>query len=101
MTDSGRRGSAAVILSGNGEIWISGYRSLNPRSGRSPSHGTPVYAGYLSVELKDTKGETLWSCLATPETGSERISNDLAKRIAKHLAEAMEQGDVQSAAPRQ
>src|ERR1700728_453710 len=40
---------ADVILSGGGEIWIKGYRSLNPRSGREPSNGTPVYAGFLSV----------------------------------------------------
>jgi hypothetical protein len=58
--------SADAILGGGGEIWIKGYRSLNPRSGRSPSNGTPVYAGFLSVELRNTKGETLWSCLATP-----------------------------------
>lgn len=56
---------ADAILGGGGEIWIKGYRSLNPRSGRSPSNGTPVYAGYLSVELRDRKGETIWSYLAT------------------------------------
>src|SRR5271169_3191796 len=61
--------SADAILGGGGEIWVKGYRSLNPRSGRLPSNGTPVYAGYLSVELRDTKGETLWSYLATPASG--------------------------------
>src|SRR5271166_6979536 len=45
---------ADAILGGGGEIWIKGYRSLNPRSGWMPSNGTPVYAGYLSVELRDT-----------------------------------------------
>jgi len=87
---------AEAILGGGGEIWIRGYRSLNPRSGRSPSNGTPIYAGYLSVELRDSKGETLWGDLVTPSAGAEDVSKDLAKRIAKHVAEAMEKGMVSS-----
>jgi hypothetical protein len=58
--------NADGVLGGGGEIWIKGYRSLNPRSGRLPSNGTPVYTGFLSVELRDMKGETIWSYLATP-----------------------------------
>ena len=85
---------ADVILGGGGGIWVKGYRSLNPRSGRLPSDGTPVYDGYLSVELRDKKGETLWSYLATPGVGAEDVPKDLAKRIAKHLAEAWDQGDL-------
>jgi len=80
---------ADVILGGGGEIWIKGYRSLNPRSGREPANGTPVYDGFLSVELRDQKGETLWSDLVTPGAGAENVGKDLAKRIAKHLAEAL------------
>jgi phosphate transport system substrate-binding protein len=83
---------AEAILGGGGEIWIKGYRSLNPRSGRLPENGTPVYGGYLSVELRDGQGETLWGDLVTPGAGAEDISKDLAKRIAKHVAEAMEKG---------
>jgi hypothetical protein len=83
------KSTADAVLSGDGEIWIKGYRSLNPRSGRLPSNGTPVYAGFLSVELKDVKGETLWSYLATPGNASEDIEKDLSKRIVKHLAEAL------------
>jgi phosphate ABC transporter phosphate-binding protein len=83
---------ADVILGGGGGIWVKGYRSLNPRSGRLPSDGTPVYDGYLSVELRDPKGETLWSYLATPGAGAEDIPKDLAKRIAKNLADALEKG---------
>src|SRR5262249_20102003 len=71
------RSGADAILEGSGETWVKGYRSLNPRSGRSPSNGTPVYGGFLSVELKDSNGETLWSYLATPAGGSEDISKDL------------------------
>lgn len=84
--------SADAILGGGGEIWIKGYRSLNPRSGRLPSNGTPVYAGFLSVELRGTKGETLWSDLVTPGATTEDVSKDLSKRIAKHVAEALKQG---------
>jgi phosphate transport system substrate-binding protein len=86
------RAAADAILSGEGEIWIKGYQSLNPRSGRSPANGTPVYAGFLSVELKNTKGDTLWSYLFTPTSPSEDISKDLSKRIAKYLSEALEHG---------
>jgi phosphate transport system substrate-binding protein len=88
--------SADAILGGGGEIWIKGYRSLNPRSGRLLSNGTPVYAGFLSVELRNTKGETLWSYLTTPAAASEDVSKDLAKRIAKHFVEALQQEEVPS-----
>jgi phosphate transport system substrate-binding protein len=83
--------SADAILGGGGEIWIKGYRSLNPRSGRLPSDGTPVYGGYLSVELRNTRGETLWSYLATQEASSEDVAKDLARKIAKHVTAALEQ----------
>jgi len=91
--------NADAILGGGGEIWIKGYRSLNPRSGRLPSNGTPVYGGFLSVELRNTRGETLWSYLVTPESTSGDISKDLAKRIVKHVAEALAQGDAPPRTP--
>ena len=80
---------ADVVVAGNGETWIKGYRSLNPRSGRLPSNGEPVYAGYLSVEFKDPKGDTLWSYLVTLGPSSENITKDLSRQIAKHLTEAL------------
>jgi hypothetical protein len=83
---------ADAIVSGDGETWIKGYRSLNPRSGRLPSDGDPVYSGFLSVELKDTKGDTLWSYLVTLGPASENISQDLSKQIVKHLGEALNAG---------
>jgi hypothetical protein len=83
---------ADAIASGDGETWIKGYRSLNPRSGRLPSDGEPVYAGFLSVELKDTKGDTLWSYLVNLGPASESISKDLSKQIVKHLADALTKG---------
>ena len=85
---------ADVILGGGGEIWIRGYRSLNPRSGRSPSDGTPVYGGYLSVELRDARGQTLWSYLATPSAGTADVPKKLSKDIAKHVAKALAQDAV-------
>jgi phosphate transport system substrate-binding protein len=85
------QGDADLILGGGGEIWIKGYRSLNPRSGQSPSNGTPVYGGYLAVELRDAKGETLWSDLVTPGAESQDIPKDLSKRIAKDLSQALPQ----------
>lgn len=89
--------SADVILGGGGEIWVKGYRSLNPRSGRSPANGTPVYDGFLSVELRDPKGETLWSYLVTPGATATDVSKDLARRIAKLLPEGLDK--VAEAAP--
>jgi hypothetical protein len=80
---------ADAILTGDGETWIKGYRSLNPRSGRLPSDGEPVYAGFLSVELRDAKGETLWSYLETLGPTSDNISKDLAKQVVKRLMDAL------------
>lgn len=84
---------ADAILIGGGEIWVRGYVSLNPRSGRLPSDGRPVYDGYVSVELTDAKGQTFWSYLATPSSGVNDVRHDLAKTIARHLAEALQKGD--------
>lgn len=91
-----KESGADAILGGGGEIWVKGYRyrGLYPRSGRMASAGTPIYAGYLSVELRDPKGATIWSYLATPGSASDDISKDLSKRIAKHVAEALDQGEA-------
>ena len=93
ITVVSRESSADLTIGGGGEIWIKGYRSLDPRSGRSPSNGMPVYSGYLSVELKDKSGVTRWSYLVTPAADSTDVSRDLARRIAKHLAEGLAQVD--------
>jgi phosphate transport system substrate-binding protein len=87
--------TADLILGGGGEIWIRGYRSFSPRSHmKLPTNGTPIYGGYLSVELRDKQGVTLWSYLATPGTASGDVSKDLSKRIAKNLAEALNQPET-------
>jgi phosphate transport system substrate-binding protein len=84
--------NADLILGGGGEIWVRGYRSFSPRSHmKLPTNGAPIYGGYLSVELKNKRGVTVWSYLVTPGTPSEDISKDLSKRIAKHLADALKQ----------
>jgi phosphate ABC transporter phosphate-binding protein len=84
--------SADAILGGGGEIWINGYRSFSPRSRmKLPTNGTPIYGGFLSVELKNKSGVTLWSYLVTPGNDSEDTSKDLSKRIAKHLADALDE----------
>lgn len=81
------------ILTGHGDTWLKGYYSLNPRAGPSPANGQPVYGGYVSVELKDRAGATLWSYLATPHSGSKNIAHDLSKDVVKHLVNSYsEQG---------
>ena len=39
----GSESDADAIITGDGETWIKGYRSLNPRSGRLPANGEPLY----------------------------------------------------------
>jgi phosphate transport system substrate-binding protein len=45
------------------------------------------------VELRDATGQTFWSYLVTPGANAEDVSKDLAKRIAKHVSEALAEGD--------
>jgi len=88
--------SADAILGGGGEVWIKGYRSHNPQLGKVPPNGTPIYTGFLSIELRDRNGQTLWSYLATPPAASGDVSKDLSTLIAKKLVEALEQGEAPS-----
>lgn len=86
--------SADLILDGGGEVWVKGYRSFSPRSElKLPSNGTPIYGGFMSVELKNKQGVTLWSDLVTPEAPSADISKDLSKRVVKHLAEMLRRAE--------
>jgi phosphate ABC transporter phosphate-binding protein len=87
---------ADAILGGGGEVWIKGYRSHNPQLGKVPANGTPIYTGFLSIELRDKNGQTLWSYLATPPVSSGDVSKDLSTRIVKELVEALEQGEAPS-----
>ncbi|WP_263351235.1 phosphate ABC transporter substrate-binding protein PstS [Acidicapsa acidisoli] len=93
---AGDESSADVILGGGGEVWIKGYRSHNPQLGKVAPNGTPIYTGFLSIELRDRNGQTLWSYLATPPAASGDILKDLSTLIAKKLADALRQGDAPS-----
>ena len=86
--------SADAILGGGGEIWIKGYRSHNPQLGKVPPNGPPIYTGFLSIELSDKNGQTLWSYLATPPEASDDVAKDLSTLIVKKLVEALKQGEA-------
>jgi phosphate transport system substrate-binding protein len=86
--------SADAILGGGGEVWIKGYRSHNPQLGKVPANGTPIYTGFLSVELRDKNGQTLWSYLATPPPASADVSKDLSTLIVEKLVGALEKGEA-------
>ena len=88
--------SADAIRGGGGEVWIKGYRSHNPQLGKVPPNGTPIYTGFLSMELRDKNGQTLWSYLATPPEASDDVSKDLSTLIVKKLVEALKQGEAPS-----
>jgi phosphate ABC transporter phosphate-binding protein len=87
--------SADATLGGGGEVWIEGYRSHNPQLGKVPANGTPVYTGFLSVELRDRNGP-LWSYLAAPPKASEDVTKDLSTLIVKKMVGALEQGEALS-----
>lgn len=85
--------SADAILGGGGEIWIKGHLSHNPRLSKAPPNGAAVYTGFLSVELKDTNGQTLWSYLAIPPAVSGNVAKDLSAQIVKNLAASLEHAE--------
>ena len=82
---------ADAVISGKGETWIRGYYSLNPRARSISSEDAhPIYGGYLSVELKGQRDETLWSYLVTPKRfGPEDIGRNLGGQMARKLVDAL------------
>jgi phosphate ABC transporter phosphate-binding protein len=77
---------AELVLTGTGEVWVKSHYSLNPRT-RSVNDAQAVYTGYLSVELKGKKGETVWSYLATPHSsGSGDVSRILARLVVGKMS---------------
>ncbi len=84
--------AADEILGGGGEVWIKGYRSHNPQLGNPAPNGTPIYTGFLSIELKDKSGQTVWSYLATPPAASVDVSKDLSALIVKKVVDALKEG---------
>src|SRR6202021_2029397 len=76
--------SADAILGGGGEVWVKGFRSHNPQLGNVAPNGTAIYTGFLSIELRDTSGDTLWSYLATPPAPSGDDPKLLSPRFKKN-----------------
>lgn len=93
---AGDESNADAILGGGGEIWIKGYRSHNPQLGNPPGNGTAIYTGFLSIELRDKNGETLWSYLATPPVASKDVTKDLAAQIVEKLTGFLREGEAPS-----
>jgi phosphate transport system substrate-binding protein len=90
--------AADAVLAGSGEVWVKSYYSLNPRNRSVNSETQALFAGYLSIELKDKKGQTLWSYLATPHSSAAGdVSRNLAKLVVKKLVTAP--SDPPTAAP--
>jgi phosphate transport system substrate-binding protein len=82
----GNQSEAQAVLAGTGEVWVKGYVSLNPRNRAINGDTQALYAGYLSIELRDKKGDTLWSYLATPHSSaSPDVGRDLASLAVKKL----------------
>jgi hypothetical protein len=81
-------GDADAVITGNGEIWIKGYYTTDPKP--SKYNQVPIYGGMLSVELKGKHDETLWSYLVTPSKvrwGS--ITQNLSDQMVKKLLETL------------
>ena len=81
---------ADAVLSGDGELWVKGYAANNMRVRYVTHDARAIYTGYLSVELKDKSGKTLWSYLAAPRhAGSGDISKTLAEEVIHKLETAV------------
>jgi phosphate transport system substrate-binding protein len=78
---------ADATLRGSSSIWATGTFSVNPRS---KSYRVTTFHGYLSVELADKAGQTLWSYLVTPSRfRASSITDDLADQAVSRLLDAV------------
>lgn len=78
---------ADAVLKATGQLWITGYISVNPRA--STGNRQPVYGGYLSVEVLGRGNEVLWSYLVTPtKFSSSSAPDDLSGNLVKQLLAA-------------
>jgi phosphate transport system substrate-binding protein len=84
---------ADAVLSGDGQIWVTGHVSNNPRSPSSAA--LAVYSGFLSARVTDRQNEVLWSYLVTPRKFAwGGIIHDLSDNlIAKLLDARLENSD--------
>jgi hypothetical protein len=48
-------GGADWLLAGSGQTWVKGHMGSNPRVRYLNGEAEPLYAGYLSVELKNAQ----------------------------------------------
>jgi hypothetical protein len=80
--------AADAQVKGTARVWVTGHVTLNPRS---HSSSQPVFEGFLSVEVVDNSGETLWSYLVTPSKFPwHSIADDLARQLVGRLLRAIE-----------
>jgi hypothetical protein len=86
-----KNSSADFVIAGTGETFIKGYLATNPRVRYLNSDARPVYGGYLSLELKNSDHETVWSYLVTPRRfGPANINHDLASQMVRKLTEEIQ-----------
>src|ERR1700728_3623710 len=86
---AGDEATADAILGGGGQIWIKGYRSHNPQLRKGPANGTPIYTGFLSIELRDKSGHVGWSYLRSAPAAYVNVSKDLSTLIVKNPVAAL------------
>jgi phosphate transport system substrate-binding protein len=87
-------GQADAVISGAGQVWVTGYDSSSPRSPATSRHA--VYAGFLSARVTSKDSEVLWSYLVTPRKFAwSGIVHELADSLAAKLIEArLEKNDA-------
>jgi phosphate transport system substrate-binding protein len=93
------RQQADAVLSGDGQIWVTGHVSNNPRTPSNAVHA--VYSGFLSARVTDKKNEVMWSYLVTPRKFAwGGIVHDLADNLTAKLLDArLEKSDTEAAVP--
>jgi len=96
LADSAQKADA--VVSGAGEVWVKGYYTLNPRQRMYSADARRVYAGQLSLEMKDKRNETIWSCQIPPPIEGEDAPRTMASQAVKKLVAAL---DKMPAAPAQ
>jgi phosphate transport system substrate-binding protein len=91
--------SADAVLHGTGELWVKGYLSASPHNLSTVRE--PVYGGYLSLQLDNRNGETLWSYLVTPgRLRWKSAADDMADHAVRLMTAALEHDHMPgSAAP--
>jgi phosphate transport system substrate-binding protein len=88
VVDSRQRADA--VLSGDGQIWVTGHVSNNPRSPASSVHA--IYSGFLSARVTDRGNQVMWSYLVTPRKFAwGGIVQDLSDNLTAKLLDARQE----------